>query len=864
MADAAELPEQQTERILTGLSRGRFGRIAPERIARHVMANSGRDAAWALRKAMFDALARRYGFAQRDELKVAGPLATHALGSYQTESPPSKTRPGPRPYDTALLALEPLRMSCACADFVRSSLGLCKHALVVLEALEQRGLLRTERASARSTPSAPVLCWAHEHPVRGSADRLSRLHVCSSPLARPRARIDEASLGAGTDSLAFTRALGLVDGRPTDALLVDVAQRLAFIVELERAVERGALMAEPAVPTLLREERARAERSMLLEPAVTTATASLATLSRTLYPYQQAGVQRFFQTGRLLLADDMGLGKTTQAIAACHGLFETQRIERGLLIVPAPLKSQWQREWEATTRAPLTVVEGSQREREQIYKRTTRGFLLIGYEQLLRDLTLVQGFGPEMVVLDEAQRIKNWATKSATYVKSLAPAYRLVLTGTPMENRFDELASIMDFVDDLALEPKWRLVPLHTLPQADGGKGIAGAQNLDLLRERLAGSMLRRVRREVLTQLPSRTDTLVPVELSELQREQHDDLRQPIGELAAKAARRALAPAEFLQLMQLLMKQRMICNGMAQVQFAEVWPRCETNLATPEVLASLFSPKLSVLRGLLEQIVLHQKRKAVVFSQWRNMLRLSEWAVRDLLASAGMRAVFFTGAESEKQRKRALAEFHDDPGVSVLFSSDAGGVGLNLQHAASCCVNLELPWNPAVLEQRIARIHRLGQALPVDVYNLVSEEGIEGRIAALLAQKQAVFASLFDGTSDEVRFDGGGSFLDGVKRLVEPASPQLLQVLAERVEEIAEEAPAAEPAAEQPAPSAPTPPSASPTVPNEACMADERSLLAGLVVTELADGGLRVEASAALASALADLVQAFARAQKAR
>src|SRR6476620_5318045 len=99
------------------------------------------------------------------------------------------------------------------------------------------------------------------------------------------------------------------------------------------------------------------------------------------------------------------------------------------------------------------------------------------------------------------------------------------------------------------------------------------------------------------------------------------------------------------------------------------------------------------------------------------MLRLAEWAVRDLLAEAGQRAVFFTGAESHKQRERAIVDLHDDPAVSVMFLSDAGGVGLNLQRAATCCINLELPWNPAVLEQRIGRIHRLGQTQPIDVYN---------------------------------------------------------------------------------------------------------------------------------------------------
>lgn len=120
---------------------------------------------------------------------------------------------------------------------------------------------------------------------------------------------------------------------------------------------------------------------------------------------QREGVQRFFETGRLLLADDMGLGTTTQAIAACHGLFETACIKRGLLIVPAALRPQWGRKWEATTRVPITLVEGSPTERSRTYQNCKRGFLIVSYEQLLRDLVHVQRFEPELVVLDEAQRI---------------------------------------------------------------------------------------------------------------------------------------------------------------------------------------------------------------------------------------------------------------------------------------------------------------------------------------------------------------------------------------------------------------------------------------------------------------------------
>lgn len=223
--------------------------------------------------------------------------------------------------------------------------------------------------------------------------------------------------------------------------------------------------------------------------------------------------------------------------------------------------------------------------------------------------------------------------------------------------------------------------------------------------------------------------------------------------------------------MSLLTQQRIIANGLGQLRFDEVWPAYQHARPDDALIDGLFSPKLVELRRLISELVIEQGRKAVVFSQWRRMLRLADWSLRDILGRAGLRPVFFTGAERPAQRTRSVVDFHDDPRVRVMFLSDAGGVGLNLQRAANVCINLELPWNPAVLEQRIGRIHRLGQRSPIDVFNLVSDGSIEARIAGLLGAKQALFSSLFDGSSDEVRFDAAPSFLTRVEQLVELEAP---------------------------------------------------------------------------------------------
>jgi SNF2 family DNA or RNA helicase len=381
-----------------------------------------------------------------------------------------------------------------------------------------------------------------------------------------------------------------------------------------------------------------------------------------------------------------------------------------------------------------------------------------------------------------------------------------------------------------------------------------------VLRQRLGASFLRRRRAEVLSQLPPRTDTRIDVELTPEQLEEHAQFDRPIATLASKAQRRPLTQSEFLQLMQLLNNQRLVCNGLAQYHFDEEWPRCKaTPSRTEHFMRSLYSPKLIAFRELVEQMVIGQQRKVAVFSQWRNMLRLAHWSVQDLLAKAGLRAAFFTGAESRKLREQALVDFHDDPAARVLFLSDAGGVGLNLQRAASCLVNLELPWNPAVLEQRIGRVYRLGQTDPVDVLHLVSDRGIESRIAELVARKQAVFATLFDGTSDEVLFDGKSSFLAGVQKLVDPelagelgAEPTDSE---EEFEQLVTEA------TERQVPSDEPPTDAEPVPITEASGVGApalRTSVPGLSIERTASGALRIEAPPELAAPLAQLFETLA------
>lgn len=693
-----------------------------------------RGADFAVARDALDALVRRLDSSRDDDLVVRAAPGGYRVGRRGKQS---------RTYDVWLG--DAGDGSCSCPDFAKAALGLCKHVLAVLSGARRR----------RFTPRA--LRWDPVRPLTGPGDWLARVWWDPrAALRRPLSSMFQPAPAA----------------RPIDPeTLVDAGRRRATVELLLAACRRDRQLGEPALLPLL--ERERAALACRQPISAREVDRLLRGLKQKLFAYQRDGVERFLSVGRLLLADDMGLGKTAQAIASCHALFAAGKVRRAVVVVPASLKPQWAAEWRAFTDLGLVTVDGDPDERTRLYRRRADGVLLVNYEQLLRDLPAVQRYAPDLVVLDEAQRIKNWETKTAAVVKRLEPAWRLVLTGTPMENRIEELASIMEWVDEHALEPRWRLPSWHTV-RADGSREVIGARNLETLRTRLAPSMLRRVRSEVLAQLPPRRDLRVSVALTEAQLREHGELDQPIAALMSKAERRALTQAEFLRLMQLLTQQRMICNGLALRDFVEVWPTIEhTRRRSESRLARLDSPKLLELRDRIIDLVVTQERKVVVFSQWRRMLRLAQWATADVLARAGVSVAFFTGEESQRRRTENLVAFHDDPNTRVLFATDAGGVGLNLQRAASCCINLELPWNPAVLEQRIGRIFRLGQTQPVDIYNLVAASGIEDRIAGLVGDKRALFVGLFDGTSDEVPFDSAGSFMTRVRELVRPEIPPI-------------------------------------------------------------------------------------------
>jgi hypothetical protein len=357
------------------------------------------------------------------------------------------------------------------------------------------------------------------------------------------------------------------------------------------------------------------------------------------------------------------------------------------------------------------------------------------------------------VVLDEAQRIKNWQTKTARRVKSLRSPYAFVLTGTPVENRIDELYSIVQYLDPELVGPLFRFNrEFYALDER--GRPV-DYRNLAELRRRVAPVLLRRRKADVESELPGRTVKTYFVEMAEEQRERYNEYQKQAARLIAIAQRRALLKAEFDRLQMLLACMRMICDTPAILD-----PSCRV------------SPKLEELERILGDLLEEPDRKIIVFSEWERMLAM----VRELAAEMGVEAAWHTGSVPQQRRRAEIVRFKQDPACRLFLSTDSGSVGLNLQ-AASAVVNVDLPWNPARLEQRIARAWRKYQTRSVTVINLVCEDSIEHGILHLLGQKQALADGLLDGQGDIAALkmpNGRAAMIERMQAMMQAAAPRIV------------------------------------------------------------------------------------------
>ncbi len=645
-------------------------------------------------------------------------------GRHQIYSVFEVTSISDRTYAVQIRSLTERLNTCTCPDYRTNTIGTCKHIEGVLANLEKEFAERWEEFTAQAPPVAQM----YVHYAERTTVRVTLPFPENTRLQALLTRYFDAE--------------GVLPGRVTEGLPV-------LLGELNRlsARDRGQIHIDQAVHDHLGNQKdieaVKQQKRWFLEQ-VKEGNRSLNVISTPLYGYQEEGVLHLAFGRRALLADDMGLGKTVQAIAATALLKQLRDIQHVLIVCPASLKHQWAREIRRFTSLSVQVIEGNPIQRRNLY-RDLQFFNIINYELVRFDEEEIIRREFDLVILDEAQRIKNWRTKTADKVKRLRSPYAFVLTGTPLENRLDELYSIFQFIDPTILGPLWRFNNRYyeTERRSSGSYKVLGYKNLDELRRRIAPNVLRRVREEVLLDLPERIESNFFVEMTGPQWAAYEEYEQRVAKLMAQARRRPLTPEQHQILLGCLVKMRLICNALA-LHDPEIKPQDHEKTA----------PKLRELREILGEQVASNGRKAILFSQWSKMLALTE----PMLERLGLGWVKLTGAVPTKKRGALIEQFFEDPKCKVFLSTDAGGVGLNLQ-AASMVINLDLPWNPAVLDQRIARAHRHGQRHVVNVINLIAKGTIEERMLDTLAAKRAVFEAAFNEDSDvtDLSFKDAGS-----------------------------------------------------------------------------------------------------------
>jgi SNF2 family DNA or RNA helicase len=409
------------------------------------------------------------------------------------------------------------------------------------------------------------------------------------------------------------------------------------------------------------------------------------------------------------------------------------------VVCPTSLKSQWCSEIQRFSERSSQLIVGTAQQRAEQYD-ISAFFTVCNYEQVLRDIMAVERTAWDLIILDEGQRIKNWEAKTSQTVKSLRSRFALVLTGTPLENRLDDLFSVVEFVDERRLGPAFRFQNRHRIVDEKGK--VLGYKNMEDLRRTLKPILLRRTRAAVLRQLPPRTTEILRIAPTEEQLDLHGAHARVISTIVKKAY---ISEMDILRLQKALLMCRMSANSTFLV----------------DKQAPGYSSKLEQLDELLAELAEQSEGKTVLFSEWTTMLNLIE----PLLKKHGLGFVRLDGSIPQKKRQSLIHTFKTDPDCKLFITTNAGSTGLNLQ-CANTVINVDLPWNPAVLEQRISRAHRMGQKKSVHVYILVTTETLEENLLATLSAKHELALAALDSESkvDIVELSSG---IEELKRRLE-------------------------------------------------------------------------------------------------
>ena len=653
--------------------------------------------------------------AQREHFVISELGALFSPGEYQVRNPRSRSQ-----YKVIYRGAYSPWNYCSCPDFRTSGLGTCKHVEGVKLWLQA----------------------AHKEDYHREPDYTS-VYIDYHGERSIRIRIGEEHRGELT-------ALAQEYFDQAYILKPEAYARFDTFLEKARSIAPS-FRCYPDALELVISQRERLQRIKLVDNVYTDEVLD-ALLTTTLYPYQKEGVRFAVKAGKAIIADEMGLGKTVQAICCAEIYLREKMAENVLIVCPSSLKWQWKREIERfkTPQSSVLLVEGYASRRLELYNAPA-AYKIVSYQSLANDIKSLNRLSTDLLIMDEVQRLKNWNTQLAWAVRRIDSHYSILLSGTPLENKLDELCSIVQLADPYCLAPLYRFRYDHIVTDPETGKAI-GYKNLGDIKERLKDTLIRRTKQSVQLQLPKRTDQFLLVPMTPEQTSRHEELRNAVARLASKWSRtQSLSEEERRRLLLMFGQMRMLADSTFIID---------------QDKENRHDVKVAEVMNILEDALGGGSAKIVVFSEWERMARL----VATELEVRGIRYEFLHGNVPSAKRTELINRFTDESDCRIFLSTDTGSTGLNLQ-AASILINLDLPWNPAILEQRIGRIYRIGQEMPIQVLNLVSKDSIEERMIDRLHFKQSMFEGVLDGGDNTIFLNG-----DRFQGFMESLLPAILSV----------------------------------------------------------------------------------------
>ena len=558
--------------------------------------------------------------AEREMLNVQAVDATLCPGEYRVTNPKSREE-----YKVVFRAENSTWNYCSCMDFKTSQLGTCKH----LEAVK---LKLNGHPHVVNTPSYSSVYLSYRNgrkvSLRIGSNHREEMELLAKQYFDSHSHLREEAFPI------FDQFLSAAAHFDSDFRCYQDA--IDFVVDRRENIRRCKLV----------EEKYNNEQLDIL-------------LDTQLYPYQKEGIRFAAKAGRAIIADEMGLGKTIQAIGTAELLLREGFVDNILIVCPTSLKYQWKREIERFTHREVLVIEGLHTRRLKQYKMP-QPYKIVSYNSVCNDLKVLRRMETDMVIMDEVQRLKNWDTQIACAARHINSQYTVLLSGTPLENKLEELYSIVELADQFALAPYYKFRNDHILCDETGK--VIGYQNLNTIKKRLQHIMIRRRKSDVHLQLPGRMDQNLFVPMTKEQREMHEEFKSGVAALVLKWKRmHFLSEKDRKRLLLLLSQMRMVCDS--------------TFILDQQ---SRYDTKIDELMNILDSYLVGGNGKVVVFSGWERMTRL----VAQELTQRGVRFEYLHGGIPSAKRKDLVNNFTDQPDSRVFLSTDAGSTGLNLQAAS--------------------------------------------------------------------------------------------------------------------------------------------------------------------------------------